>query len=54
MHEIVLEHTANRNEYFDSDIGQAQIPAEEVYRIVKCKNCSTVSGQSEYLIDGET
>jgi hypothetical protein len=53
-HEIILEHV-DKDNYIELASGESlQVPVEDVYRIVRCKNCSTVSGQNEYLIDGET
>jgi hypothetical protein len=54
VHEIILEHSDSRDEEFQSkESPPIWVPVEDVYRIVRCKNCNTVSGQSLFLIQGE-
>jgi hypothetical protein len=58
-HKTILKHRESRQEIFEIEKGvlpfasTVSVPVEDVFSIVKCKNCDTVSGRSVYLMDGE-
>lgn len=57
-HEIILEYREARREDLkiksgDLPFDSISVPVEDVFSIVRCKNCDSVSGCSAYLIDGE-
>jgi hypothetical protein len=58
-HKTILKHRESRKEIFETEKGilpfasTVSVPVEDVFSIVRCKNCNTVSGRNIYLIDGE-
>jgi len=59
-HKTILKHRETRRENFEIEKGDlpflsnsVSMPVEDVFSIVKCKNCDSVSGHNIYLIDGE-
>src|SRR5258706_772097 len=59
-HETILEYRESGREDFEIEkrdlpfgSGSVSVPVEDVFSIVKCKNCDSISGRNIYLIDGE-